>query len=128
MNNLIKTLFENEERITLCYNNNFAKNGRVLYQLFFNDTKLSRNHGIRVLAGNLKRSIFPRAFNSDRKPFTQEQKPMYRPNAQQSQLRFQRDNKYDNQDAYRFPTNNNKGEDPRIRTTEMTLIPVWCPH
>lgn len=34
-------------------------NGEVIEQLFFNNTKLSREHGIRLLAGNLRRALFP---------------------------------------------------------------------
>jgi hypothetical protein len=33
--------------------------GEIIDQLFFNHTKLSREHGIRLLAGNLKRSLVP---------------------------------------------------------------------
>jgi hypothetical protein len=57
-NTLIKSNFERLENITLCLRN-FSVKGEIIDQLFFNHTKLSREHGIRLLAGNLKRSLFP---------------------------------------------------------------------
>ena len=40
-------------------NSNFSVNGEVIEQLFFNNTKLSRERGILLLAGNLRRALFP---------------------------------------------------------------------
>ena len=51
--------FRNAQNITVCRNGNFMRNGVVVSELFFNETKLSRDHGIPLLAGNLRRSLFP---------------------------------------------------------------------
>lgn len=58
-NTLIKSNFERLENITLSLNGNFSVKCEIIDQLFFNHTKLSREHGIRLLAGNLRRSLFP---------------------------------------------------------------------
>ena len=58
-NTLIKSNFERLENITLCLNSNFSVKCEIIDQLFFNHTKLSREHGIQLLAGNLMRSLFP---------------------------------------------------------------------
>jgi hypothetical protein len=45
-NTLIKSNFERLENLTLCLNSNFSVKGEIIDQLFFNHTKLSREHGI----------------------------------------------------------------------------------
>ncbi|VDH94291.1 Hypothetical predicted protein [Mytilus galloprovincialis] len=60
MNNLIASEFENSAKIALCLNNNFCRQGKILQQLYWNDTKLSRDQGVKILASNLRRTIFSR--------------------------------------------------------------------
>ena len=59
-NTLIKSNFERLENITLCLNSNFSVKGEIIDQLFFNHTKLSREHGIRLLAEELEEIIISR--------------------------------------------------------------------
>ena len=58
MKKLVIDKFANSN-VTMCYNNNFIREGEINTQLFFNNTKLSRDHGIPLLAGNLKSCLFP---------------------------------------------------------------------
>ncbi|CAC5386200.1 unnamed protein product [Mytilus coruscus] len=60
MNNLIASEFEKSAKIVLCLNNNFCRQGKILHQLYWNDTKQSRDQGVKVLASNLRRTIFSR--------------------------------------------------------------------
>ncbi|CAC5377213.1 unnamed protein product [Mytilus coruscus] len=60
MNNLIASEFGKSVKIVLCLNNNFCRQGKILHQLYWNDTKLSRDQGVKVLASNLRRTIFSR--------------------------------------------------------------------
>ena len=55
--------FQGTPNIKICRNSNFTSNGRVLYKLFQNATKLNTSDGIRVLAGNLRNTLFPRIRN-----------------------------------------------------------------
>ena len=97
-NTLIKSNFERLENITLCLNSNFSAKGEIIDQLFFNHTKLSREHGIRLLAGNLKRSLFPEM------KFRQNQ-----------QDRFQVPMPYGRQNIHSdYPTRNMKGRSSHI--------------
>ncbi|CAC5396211.1 unnamed protein product [Mytilus coruscus] len=47
MNNLIASEFEKSAKIVLCLNNNFCRQGKILHQLYWNDTKLSRDTGVK---------------------------------------------------------------------------------
>lgn len=97
-NTLIKSNFERLENITLCLNSNFSVKGEIIDQLFFNHTKLSREHGIRLLAGNLKRSLFPEM------KFRQNQ-----------QDRFQVPMPYGRQNIHSdYPTRNMKGRSSHV--------------
>ncbi|CAC5367452.1 unnamed protein product [Mytilus coruscus] len=60
MNNLIASEFEKSAKIVLCLNNNFCRQGKILHQLYWNDTKLSKDQGVKVLSSNLRRTIFSR--------------------------------------------------------------------
>ena len=43
MNNLIASEFENSAKLALCLNNNFCRQVKILQQLFWKDTRLSRS-------------------------------------------------------------------------------------
>ena len=97
-NTLIKSNFERLENITLCLDNNFSVKGEIIYQLFFNHTKLSREHGIQLLAGNLKRSLFPGM------KFRQNQQDRF-----QVPMPYRRQNIYSD-----YPTRNMKGRSSHV--------------
>ena len=61
MNNMIYSTFYKEGFI-LCHNDNFcSRDNRIMDKLYYNKTKLS-DEGIRVLASNFKRALFPAKF------------------------------------------------------------------
>ena len=72
--------------------------GEIIDQLFFNHTKLSREHGIQLLAGNLKRSLFPGM------KFRQNQQDRF-----QVPMPYRRQNIYSD-----YPTRNMKGRSSHV--------------
>lgn len=67
-NEMVVTKFGSTAGISLCKNQNFISNGRVLFQLYQDAYKLSKENGTRVLAGNIRNTLFPRMRQSDSKP------------------------------------------------------------
>ena len=79
MNEMIVFKFNREDKISICHNNNFCINGVINENLFFNNTRLSRDHGIKVLASNLRRTLFPNMQpKKTNLPYKQQHSPRYR--------------------------------------------------
>ena len=110
LNNLIKTKLERSERISFCFNSNFCLNGEAIDQLFYNNTKLSREHGIKLLAGNLRRALFPevrsRQYDNIHKPTSRpyHERP-YSYSSNEQPLRQERNypNEYQRNTSYNRP-------------------------
>ena len=59
MNDMIVFKFNREDKVSICHNKNFCINGVINENLFSNNTRLSGDHGIKVLASNLRTTLFP---------------------------------------------------------------------
>lgn len=59
MNEKIHSKFSNEEGVLICYNDNLSHMGQAIDRFYYNATKLS-DEGIRILASNIRKALFPR--------------------------------------------------------------------
>ncbi|CAG2246643.1 unnamed protein product [Mytilus edulis] len=55
--------YDTADKIKVCKNSNFISNGNVVKKFYWDSFRLNKFEGVRVLAGNIRNTLFPRTRN-----------------------------------------------------------------
>ncbi|CAG2207351.1 unnamed protein product [Mytilus edulis] len=55
--------YDTADKIKVCRNSNFISNGNVVKKFYWDSFRLNKFEGVRVLAGNIRNTLFPRTRN-----------------------------------------------------------------
>ncbi|CAG2257057.1 unnamed protein product [Mytilus edulis] len=88
--------YDTADKIKVCRNSNFISNGNVVKKFYWDSFRLNKFEGVRVLAGNIRNTLFPR---------TRNQVPHSQNNQYANSYRESQKDTISNRNDYKYPYN-----------------------